>query len=83
MHFVLTHTTHLHERPHAYILNVSFVARMPAQTMEARILGRGKTSGRVDDNRAAIQKRFRTYARGRVAFSLNKLIDDPTSNHRY
>ena len=31
------------------------------QTMEERILRRGQTSGRVDDNREAIKKRFRTY----------------------
>ena len=29
--------------------------------MEERILKRGKTSGRTDDNKVAIQKRFRTY----------------------
>ena len=30
-------------------------------TMEARLLERGKTSGRVDDNIESIRKRFRTY----------------------
>lgn len=29
--------------------------------MEARLLERGKTSGRADDNAAAIKKRFATY----------------------
>lgn len=33
----------------------------PEKVMEARLLDRGKTSGRVDDNAAAIMKRFRTY----------------------
>lgn len=36
------------------------VVLLSLQTMEARILERGKTSGRVDDNVAAIKKRFRT-----------------------
>ncbi|KEP66505.1 UNVERIFIED_CONTAM: UMP-CMP kinase [Hammondia hammondi] len=31
------------------------------ETMEARLLERGKHSGRADDNAAAIKKRFRTY----------------------
>ena len=31
------------------------------EVMQARLLSRGKTSGRVDDNLEAIQKRFRTY----------------------
>ena len=29
--------------------------------MEARLLERGKTSGRVDDNKESIKKRFKTY----------------------
>ena len=35
--------------------------RVYVQTMEERILRRGKTSGRTDDNRETIKKRFRTY----------------------
>jgi UMP-CMP kinase len=33
----------------------------PESAMEARLLERGKTSGRTDDNAEAIRKRFRTY----------------------
>ena len=33
----------------------------PEETMEARLLERGKTSGRTDDNIESIRKRFRTY----------------------
>jgi len=33
----------------------------PEETMEARLLERGKTSGRSDDNIESIKKRFRTY----------------------
>jgi UMP-CMP kinase len=33
----------------------------PESTMEARLLERGKTSGRSDDNAEAIRKRFKTY----------------------
>lgn len=33
----------------------------PEKVMESRLLERGKTSGRVDDNAAAIIKRFHTY----------------------
>ena len=32
------------------------------ETLEARLLERGKSSGRVDDNIEAIRKRFRTYS---------------------
>ena len=31
------------------------------EVMEARLLERGKTSGRVDDNKESIKKRFKTY----------------------
>merc|ERR1712050_619215 len=31
------------------------------QEMERRLLGRGETSGRVDDNIESIKKRFKTY----------------------
>ena len=31
------------------------------ETMRARLLKRGETSGRVDDNEAVIMKRFNTY----------------------
>ena len=34
----------------------------PEAVMEGRLLERGKTSGRVDDNLAAIKRRFKTYA---------------------
>lgn len=33
----------------------------PEATMEARLLERGKTSGRADDNEESIRKRFRTF----------------------
>lgn len=33
----------------------------PEATMEARLLERGKTSGRADDNAESIRKRFRTF----------------------
>jgi adenylate kinase family enzyme len=33
----------------------------PEETMEARLLKRGETSGRADDNAESIKKRFRTY----------------------
>lgn len=33
----------------------------PEETMEARLLERGKTSGRADDNAESIRKRFRTF----------------------
>ena len=33
----------------------------PEETMRARLLDRGKTSGRADDNEASIVKRFRTF----------------------
>lgn len=33
----------------------------PEETMEARLLERGKTSGRADDNADSIRKRFRTF----------------------
>ena len=33
----------------------------PEETMEARLLERGKTSGRTDDNIESIRKRFKTY----------------------
>lgn len=33
----------------------------PEDAMEARLLERGKTSGRTDDNAEAIRKRFHTY----------------------
>lgn len=33
----------------------------PEDTMEARLLERGKTSGRTDDNEESIRKRFRTF----------------------
>jgi UMP-CMP kinase len=33
----------------------------PEAVMESRLLERGKTSGRTDDNAEAIRKRFRTY----------------------
>eukprot|EP00753_Platysulcus_tardus_P007450 PLAT152.7.p2 GENE.PLAT152.7~~PLAT152.7.p2 ORF type:complete len:917 (+),score=587.02 PLAT152.7:245-2752(+) len=33
----------------------------PQDVMEQRLLARGKTSGRVDDNPASIRKRFRTF----------------------
>lgn len=33
----------------------------PEEVMEARLLKRGETSGRIDDNAAAIKKRFLTY----------------------
>lgn len=33
----------------------------PEEVMETRLLERGKTSGRIDDNAEAIRKRFRTY----------------------
>ena len=33
----------------------------PEETMEARLLERGKTSGRTDDNIDSIRKRFKTY----------------------
>ena len=32
------------------------------ETLESRLLERGKTSGRSDDNLDAIRKRFRTYS---------------------
>ena len=31
------------------------------EVMEERLLERGKTSGRVDDNKESIKKRFKTY----------------------
>lgn len=33
----------------------------PEETMESRLLERGKTSGRADDNAESIRKRFRTF----------------------
>lgn len=33
----------------------------PESTMESRLLERGKTSGRADDNEESIRKRFRTF----------------------
>jgi len=33
----------------------------PEDVMEARLLNRGKTSGRTDDNIDSIKKRFKTY----------------------
>ena len=33
----------------------------PEEAMEARLLERGKTSGRADDNAESIRKRFRTF----------------------
>lgn len=33
----------------------------PEATMESRLLERGKTSGRADDNEESIRKRFRTF----------------------
>lgn len=35
----------------------------PEETMRERLLNRGKTSGRVDDNEAAIVKRFKTFVK--------------------
>ena len=33
----------------------------PEETMHERLLSRGKTSGRADDNEESIKKRFRTF----------------------
>jgi UMP-CMP kinase len=33
----------------------------PEEVMRERLLNRGKTSGRVDDNEASIRKRFKTF----------------------
>ena len=33
----------------------------PLETMEERLLSRGKTSGRSDDNAETIKKRFKTF----------------------
>ncbi len=38
----------------------------PESVMEARLLERGKTSGRADDNIASIKKRFQTYVKETV-----------------
>merc|ERR1719265_387330 len=47
----------------AGVVRVSFCLFLECSeaTMEERLLERGKTSGRVDDNSEAIKKRFRTY----------------------
>jgi UMP-CMP kinase family protein len=44
----------------AEVLGVLFFD-CPESVMEARLLERGKTSGRADDNAASIRKRFHTY----------------------
>lgn len=38
----------------------------PEEAMVARLLERGKTSGRSDDNEATIRKRFNTFHRART-----------------
>lgn len=45
------------------VVNVPFILFFdcPEEVMEARLLKRGETSGRSDDNLASIKKRFKTF----------------------
>eukprot|EP00296_Roombia_truncata_P008266 JP446743.1.p1 GENE.JP446743.1~~JP446743.1.p1 ORF type:complete len:196 (-),score=51.17 JP446743.1:270-857(-) len=56
----------------------------PEDVMEARLLDRGKTSGRTDDNIESIKKRFRTYMQETMqvinAFDARGLVKRVDSN---
>lgn len=43
------------------VVEFCLVLDCPESVMESRLLKRGETSGRIDDNAASIKKRFLTY----------------------
>jgi UMP-CMP kinase family protein len=45
----------------AFVLNMCLVFDCPEEVLQERLLNRGKTSGRSDDNLESIKKRFKTF----------------------